>query len=41
MEKNMKKNVYIIELLCCTAEINNILNQVYFNKLKTKKEPVP
>ena len=37
----MKKNIYTYiytriyktESLCCTAEINNIVNQIYFNKI--------
>ena len=35
MEKNMKNSIhiYITELLCCTAEINDIVNQLYFNKI--------
>ena len=41
MKKNRKKNVYIyiciIESLLCTAEIrNNIVNQLYFNKVNFK-----
>ena len=24
-----------MELLCCTADINNIVNQLYFNKINT------
>jgi len=27
-----------MELLCCTTEINNTVNQQYFNKLKKKKQ---
>ena len=27
-----------MELLCCTTEINNTVNQQYFNKLKKKKK---
>ena len=27
----MKKNVYITESLCCTAEINTFVNQPHFN----------
>ena len=36
----MKKNVCmcITESTCCTAEINNIVNQLYFNKINLKKE---
>ena len=26
-----------MEWLCCTTEINNTVNQQYFNKLKKKK----
>ena len=35
---NMKKNVYtcIIDLLCYTAEMNTIVNQLYFNKMNKK-----
>ena len=37
MEKNMKKDIYIIDItesLCYTAEIKyNIVNQLYFNKI--------
>ena len=32
MEKNLKKNIYITEPLCCTPETHNIVNQLYFNK---------
>ena len=38
--KNMKKNVCVCvcvcvtESLCCATEINNIINQLCFNKLK-------
>ena len=38
----MEKNIYvcITESLCCTAEIkHNITNQLYFNKIKKKKNP--
>ena len=31
--KSMKKNVYITKPLCYTVEIN-IVNQLYFNKIK-------
>ena len=39
MEKNMKKNVYLCttESLCWTVEINNIVNQLYLNKINLKK----
>ena len=33
----MKKNIYIMESLCCTAEISTallFLNQLYFNKIE-------
>ena len=32
----MKKNVYtcITESLCCAADINKIVNQLYFNQIK-------
>ena len=35
----MKKNVYmyITESICCIVEINNIVNQLYFNKINFKK----
>ena len=36
MEKNMKKNICITESLCYEAEINNIVNQLYFNKILRK-----
>ena len=37
-EKNMKKNICITESICCTAKIKpNIVNQLYFNKIKKKK----
>jgi len=35
MEKNVKKNVYVcvcVTILCYTAQIHTILNQLYFNK---------
>ena len=34
MENNVKKNVHacINESFCCTPEINNFINQLYFNK---------
>ena len=36
MEYHIKKNVYIYvaESLCFTAEINNTVSQLYFNKKK-------
>ena len=36
----MKKNVYtcIIDLLCYTAEMNTIVNQLYFNKMNKKQK---
>ena len=36
----MKRNIYIhiTESLCCTEEIN-IVNQLYFNKIKTATKP--
>ena len=38
MEKNMSKNIHIriTESLCCTEESNNIVNQLYFNKIFKK-----
>ena len=41
---DMKKNIYIYiyihiyitESLCCIAEINKTLNQLYFNKIKKR-----
>ena len=39
MEKNMKKNICITESICCTAKIKpNIVNQLYFNKIKKKNK---
>ena len=34
MENNVKKNVHacINESFCCTPEISNFINQLYFNK---------
>ena len=34
MEKNVKKKVHICinESFCCTPEISNFINQLYFNK---------
>ena len=37
MENNVTINIYIIELLYCSPETNNIMNQLYFNKNKKKK----
>ena len=38
MEKNMKKYIYvcITELLCCIAVKDNTVNQLYFNKIKSR-----
>ena len=36
-----KKNVYITESLCCTAVINNIVNQLYFSKTFFKRFELP
>ena len=33
----MKKYMCIAESLSCTAEINSIINQLYFNKIKKIK----
>ena len=42
MEKNMKKNIYIhvTESLCWTPGTNNTINQLHFNKIKTKQNMV-
>ena len=34
MKKNIYIHIYITESLCCIAEINKTLNQLYFNKIK-------
>ena len=37
--KEYEKETHINEPLCCTAEIkHNIINQLYFNKIKKKKK---
>ena len=36
MEKNIC--IYISKSLCCTAEVNNIVNQLYFNQIIFFKE---
>ena len=37
MEKNKKKDTYMYESLCCTAEIkHNIINELYLNKIKKR-----
>ena len=41
MKKNMENNVqmWVTESLCCTAEIKgNIVNQLYFIKMKRNKK---
>ena len=40
MEKNLKKSglcICITDSLCCTAETNNAVNQLYPNKIKKEK----
>ena len=37
MEKNLERNTYLCESLCCTPEVNAV-SQLYFNILK-KKNP--
>ena len=40
MEKNMKKNMYVYNRVTLLYSRNkyNIVNQLYFNKIKRKKE---
>ena len=33
-KEHEKEHICITELLCCTAEINNTVNQLYFNTIK-------
>ena len=37
MKSNIDIHIYITEPLCCTAEINNTVNQLDFNKINFLK----